>query len=117
MIGRIKDRLKPKGHFHALIKEQYVERAQDRIPKELLDTIITRVTEDIYRGYRRFWKKYPKSRKRYATLKIEDIDHPYIHFLIIDLLNYKSSTERRTFSKILFRMDDHAYDQLVDYKA
>ncbi|MEM6719965.1 MAG: hypothetical protein AAF611_11640 [Bacteroidota bacterium] len=90
--------------------------AENRIPTELLHEVISKVTDKIYSDYRRFWKQHPKSRKRYATLKMDDIEHPSIYFMIIDFLNEKGISKSKEYSKILFKMNDKEYDKHLDYK-
>lgn len=111
-----KNKIEPKQNFYSKIKEYYFEVSNDRIPTELLNEIILKVTDRIYDDYRRFWKEYPKSRKRYSTLKLQDIENPFVHYLITDFLKEKEPTEYRNFSKILFKMDDVAFDNYEKQK-
>ncbi len=110
------NKIEPKKEFYSKIKEYYIGISDIQVPTELLNEIISKVTDQIYSDYKRFWKQYPKSRKRYSTLKMDDIQHPFIHFMITDFLSQKGISKSREYSKILFRMNDEEYDKHLDYK-
>ena len=110
------NRIEPKRNFYSEIENYYVELSKKKIPTDLLNGIISKVTNEIYSDYKRFWKQYPKSRKRYSALKIEDVEHPFVHYLITDFLEEKKITESRNFSKILFKMNDEEFDKFLDQK-
>jgi len=76
--------IEPKKNFYTEIEEYYTGISNNRIPTELLTEIIAKVTEKIYADYQRFWKQYPKSRKRYSKLKLEDLEHDFVYFLITE---------------------------------
>ena len=109
-------KIEPISEFYSKIKEYYIEISDNQIPMKLLNGIISKVSEEIYIDYNRSWKKYPKSRKRYSTLKMEDIEHPSIFYMLTDYLEEKKISESRKFSKILFKMDDEEFDKYLDQK-
>lgn len=111
-----KHRMKPKKDFRIKIKDYYEELAQDHIPKKLLNQIILTVTEIIYDQYTDFWRQYPKSRKRYSTLKMGDLEHPFLYWKISDFLEFKKVTKKREYCKILFKMNDEEYDANLDHR-
>ncbi|PQJ17064.1 hypothetical protein [Nonlabens tegetincola] len=110
------NRIEPKKEFYSKIKEYYVGISNSQVPTDLLNEIILIVTDQIYSDYKRFWKQYPKSRKRYSTLKMDDIQHPFIHFKVSKFLNEKAISKSREYSKILFSMNDEEYDKHLDHK-
>ncbi|KJD32043.1 hypothetical protein PK35_11410 [Tamlana nanhaiensis] len=116
LFWKTENKIKPKQDFYSKIKEYYVGLSDNQIPIELLNQIISKVTDEIYRDYKRFWKQYPKSRKRYSTLKMDDIEHPSVYFMITDFLNEKGISKSREYSKILFKMDDEEFNKHLDYK-
>ncbi len=116
LFWKIENRIEPKRDFYSKIKEYYIGISDNQIPTELLNEIISKVTDEIYCNYKRFWKQYPKSRKRYSTLKIEDIEHTFIHYLITDFFEKRKLAESRNFSKILFKMNDKEFDKYLDQK-
>jgi len=116
LFWKTENKIKPKRDFYSKIKEYYVGLSDNQIPTELLNPIISMVTDEIYSDYRRFWKQYPKSRKRYSTLKMDDIEHPSVYFMITDFLNKKGISKSREYSKILFKMNDEEFDKHLDYK-
>ncbi|SEM31817.1 hypothetical protein SAMN04488008_1161 [Maribacter orientalis] len=116
LFWKTENKIEPKKDFYSKIKEYYIGLSDNQIPNELLDEIILKVTDQIYGDYKRFWKQYPKSRKRYSTLKMDDIEHPSIHFMVTDFLNQKKISKSREYSKILFKMNDEEFDKHLDYK-
>lgn len=110
MFWRTENKIEPKKNFYLKIEEYYNGVSNNEIPKELLTEIIEKVTDKIYYDYKRFWEQYPKSRKRYSKLKLEDIKHPFVYYLITDLLRKKKLVEYRHVSKILFEKNDAELD-------
>lgn len=111
MFWRTENKIEPKKNFHLEIEEYFNGVSNNEIPKELLTEIIEKVTDKIYDDYKRFWKQYPKSRKRYSKLMLEDLKHPFVYDLITDLLKKKKLVEYRYFSKVLFAMNDTELDK------
>tara|TARA_R110002049_G_scaffold308805_1_gene514143 strand:+ start:10471 stop:10842 length:372 start_codon:yes stop_codon:yes gene_type:complete len=103
--------IEPKKNFHAEIEEYYSGISNNTIPIELLTEIIEKVTDKIYSDYKRFWKQYPKSRKRYSKLKLEDLEHDFVYYLITDFLKQKNLSDYRNFSKTLLKMSDTEFDE------
>ncbi|PKV50436.1 hypothetical protein ATE84_2493 [Aquimarina sp. MAR_2010_214] len=116
LFWKTENRIEPKRDFYSKIKEYYFRISDNQIPMELLNEIISKVTDRIYSDYKRFWKQYLKSRKRYSTLKMDDIENPYIHFLLTDFLKTKDVVDYRNFSKILLKMNDEEFDEYLEYK-
>jgi len=116
LFWKTNNRIEPKREFYSKIKEYYIGIADNQIPMELLNEIILKVTDRIYSDYKRFWKQCPKSRKRYSTLKMDDIENPYIHFLITDFFDEENIAESRNLSKILFKMNEEEFDKHLEYK-
>ena len=108
---KTENKIEPKESFHREIENYYTEISNNRIPKELLSEIIEKVTYKIYDDYKRFWEQYPKSRKRYSKLKLEDLKHSFVYYLITDLLRKKKLVEYRYFSKILLAKNDAEFDE------
>lgn len=117
MFWRTANKIEPKKNFHLEIEEYYNGVSNNEIPKELLSEIIEKVTDKIYDDYKRFWEQYPKSRKRYSKLKLEDLKHPFVYYLITDLLRKKKLVEYRHFSKILFGKNDAELDDYEKGKS
>ena len=116
LFWKTENKIEPKREFYSKIEEYYVGLADKQIPTDLLYEIISKVTDQIYSDYKRFWKQYPKSRKRYSTLKMDDIDHSFVRYSITDFLNEKGISESRSFSKILFKMNDKEFATYLDQK-
>ena len=95
LFWKTENKIEPKRDFYSKIKEYYVGLTDNQIPTELLNQIITKVTDEIYSDYKRFWKQYPKSRKRYLSLKMDDIEHPSVYFMITDFLDEKGISKSK----------------------
>jgi hypothetical protein len=116
LFWKTKNIIEPKNEFYSKIKAYFVELTDNQIPMELLSQIILKVTDQIYSDYKRFWNQYPKSRKRYSVLKMDDVEHPFVHYLITDFLKEKNISDSRNFSKILFKMNDEEFDKYLFQK-
>lgn len=110
------NKIEPKKNFHSEIKKYIIGLSDDRIPINLLEEIIVKVTDEVYGDYLRFWKQYPKSRKRYSKLKLEDVEHPSIQYRVTNFLKEKDLSEYRNFSKILFKMNDDEFEEYEKQK-
>jgi hypothetical protein len=103
-------KIEPKKNFQSKIEKYYFELAGSLIPLDLVKEIIDKITDSQYNAYQRFWKQYPKSRNRYSQLKTEDLDHPFTHYEITDLLKQRDEVNYRIFSKLLLKMNDEEFD-------
>lgn len=103
------NKLEPKEHFHNKIEKYYSELANNQIPKKLMNELINILTDSQYYNYKRFWKQYPKSRKRYSELKIDDLEHPFTHYIITDFFKEKEPLNYPNFSKVLLKMNDKEF--------
>lgn len=89
--------LEPKENFHIKIKNYFLDLDGYLIPTDLLSRLIDKITDTQYVNYKRLWNQYPKSRKRYTRIKLEDLEHPVTHYEITyffrnnDFANYKDS--------------------------
>lgn len=101
--------LEPKKNFHSKIQKYYFELAGNHIPEEIVNELAIKITNYQYETYYRFWNQYPKSRKRYSELKIEDLEHSFTHHEISSFLKQKEPENYRNFSKILLRMNDEVF--------
>lgn len=102
--------VEPKENFHSKIKKYYSELAGNMIPTVILKELVNRITDTQYKTYIRFWNQYPKSRKRYSELKIEDLEHPFTHYELTDFLKLEDPLNYQKFSKILLKMNDEEFN-------
>lgn len=116
IFWKTENSIEPKKNFYAEIEEYYVGLSKNRIPTELLTEIIAKVTNKIYADYKRFWKQYPKSRKRYSKLKLEDLEHDFVYFLITEFIQKTELNEYRNYSKIVLKMNDEEFDKYEERK-
>jgi hypothetical protein len=113
---KTENNIEPKKNFYTEIEKYYVEVSENGIPTELLGEIIEKVTDKIYADYKRFWKQYPKSRKRYSKLKLEDLEHDFVYFLITEFIQKSELNEYRNYSKVLLKMNDEEFDKYEEKK-
>jgi hypothetical protein len=109
MIEMNENKLESKENFRSKIEKYYLDIAEDQIPVDLLNALVDKITDSQYDNYKRFWKQYPKSRKRYSELKIEDLEHPFVRYIIIDFFKIKTQSNYQKFSKTLLRMNDEEF--------
>ena len=112
----IKDTLEPKTEFYKKVENYYNLISNNNIPINLMQEIINQISDRVYSDYSRFWKQYPKSRKRYSQLKLEDLKHPFIHYRIIDFLKLKDYDNYEKYSLILLKMNKKEFEELEIYK-
>ena len=108
---KTKNSIESKKNFHTEIEKFYTEISNSYLPNQLLNEIIGIVTDKKYTDYKRFWKQYPKSRKRYSKLKLEDLEHDFVYFLITDFIQKSEPNEYRNYSKVLLKMNDEEFDK------
>ncbi len=108
------NKLEPRANFHKTISDYYSRLAGNEIPKDLFHELVDKITNTQYENYKRFWKQYPKSRKRYSKLKIEDLEHLYTQYELTDFLKKKDFDNYKKFSMILLSMTEKEFS---DYET
>lgn len=107
------NKLEPKINFQRKIEKYFTELADGIIPNVLLKEIIDMIADTQYHNYTRFWEQYPKSRKRYSELKLEDLEHPFTKYEITNFLKRQTELPEQTYrlySKKLLQMTDEELD-------
>ncbi|WP_139171773.1 hypothetical protein [Flavobacterium noncentrifugens] len=66
-----------KEQFFKIISTYYSNITGDKIPKAFLTGMCVQITDYYYDQYTRSYMHNPKSKKRYSTFDLKDIDHPY----------------------------------------
>ncbi len=113
---KTKNNIESKESFQAEIEEYYVRLSKNEIPDKLLNEIIEKVTTKIFTDYKQLWKQYPKSKKRYSKLKIEDLEHDFVYFMITEFIQKNELNKYRNYSKILLKMNDDEFDKYEERK-
>lgn len=106
-------KLESRENFQSMIEKYYSELAGNHIPTDLLNGLINKITDSQYDNYKRFWNQYPKSRKRYSELKIDDLEHPFTRYMMTDFFKQIDPLNYQKYSKILLKMND---DEFRDYE-
>ena len=102
-------KLESKDVFRKKIQDYFSRLAAGQIPTDIVNTIVDKVTDYQYDLNSRFWKQYPKSRKRYFELKLDDLNHPDIYRLIVRQL--KPLDEYRDYAKRLLQKTEVELEQ------
>jgi hypothetical protein len=110
------NKLEPKTEFYKKVENYYNLISDNNVPINILQEIINQISDTIYSEYSRFWNQYPKSQKRYSKLKIEDLEHPFIQYRIIDFLKLKDFDNYEKYSLILLKINKKELEELEIYK-
>ncbi len=101
--------------FHKNIREYYYCIMGSNYSNSIIDALSDRITNYVYNLYSKFYKEKPKSRKRYATLKISDLDHPLIHDEII-LFAKKTYQNYKEYVDFCSKVLEMSNDQFIQYE-
>lgn len=95
--------------FKAKIQQYYLDLAGNNLPEETIVELSDHITKLVYAHYTDCRKKYPKSRKRYATLKVKDLDSPYYQFRIYDFFKTNEDAQYATYTRKLLGLSESEY--------
>lgn len=105
------NKLEPKIEFHKKVYKYFNEISENRIPTKIMSELITQIANTEYENYERFWNQYPKSRKRYSKLKLEDLRHPFINYQITDFFKQNNYENYEEYSMILLKMNTQEFKE------
>jgi len=106
---KTENKLESEKNFHRKIKKYFNDLSENKIPVDLITELIDKITVSQYEDYKRFWNQYPKSRKRYSKLKLEDLKHPFTYYKIIDFFKDKDLVNYKKYSMILLKMTEKEF--------
>jgi len=109
MFWITKNKLEPKKVFQSKIEKHFLTLADNKIPKENVIELSEYISNLIYEYYKECWKKYPKSRKRYSELKIEDLNNPFYQHRIFDFLKSKPDNNYIGFTRQLLGLNESEF--------
>jgi hypothetical protein len=113
IFGKLENKLESKDSFRDDIANYFTELANSQIQMDLLHELIDKITNTQYDNYKRFWNQYPKSIKRYSKLKLEDLEHPFTHYLITNFFKDKEFENYKKYSMILLKLTEKEF---IDYE-
>jgi hypothetical protein len=113
IFGKLENKLESKDSFRNDIANYFTELADSQIQMDLLHELIDKITNTQYDNYKRFWNQYPKSIKRYSKLKLEDLEHPFTHYLITNFFKDKEFENYKKYSMILLKLTEKEF---IDYE-
>lgn len=99
--------------FYTKIKDYYSEfiGIDDKIPEEFQIRIYNFLAKDFHSQYARFRIQYPKSIKRYSTLKLQDLENPLTKDLIISFVKKNRPNEYKIICSTLFKMSELEFNE------
>ncbi|WP_348812262.1 hypothetical protein [Flavobacterium maritimum] len=106
---KTKNKLEPKKKFHSQIEKYFNELSENKIPVDLIGGLVDIITDSQYDTYKRFWNQYPKSRRRFSKLKLEDLEQTFTHYKITDFFKDKDFENYKTYSMILLKMTEQEF--------
>lgn len=65
-----------KEDFFKVIQNYFESVVGNEISADLIYGLSQKVTDYYFDQYKRFYDQYPKSRKRYSSFQLKDIEHP-----------------------------------------
>jgi len=106
---KTENKLESKKNFYRKIKKYFTDLSENKIPVDLITELVDKITVSQYDDYKRFWNQYPKSRKRYSKLKLEDLKHSFTHYKITDFFKDKDLENYKKYSMILLKMTEKEF--------
>ena len=106
-------KLESKKSFLEKIENHYTPNVQDKIPKSILHNLYVYLSNYQYNVYKDFRLQYPKSKDRYSSFKIKDLQYLFTQYCITNFLKEKDLTNYRLFSKIILQMTE---DEFIEYE-
>jgi len=103
-------KLDDKVIFLSSIKKYYLDFLDNSISIELLDDLSNFLADELYQEYNQFRNQYPKSIKRYSTLKISDLENPSTHDKIISFFKKRNLNDYAIICSSIFKLS------LVEFK-
>ena len=92
--------------FHETIFRHYLPIVKDKMTIELLKEVCSSIADYYFEQYSRFTIQYPKSRKRYSTFKVIDLEHPWTYEIIIKFFKEKFGDKYSDHAKALLQITD-----------
>lgn len=106
--------------FFDKIKKYYQNKGCDDFSEEILQRICSYLTDLLFTQYYEFRKKYPKSKKRYSILNLEDLENPFIHDRIINFVKESYGENYISLCSSLFGMSENEFvkyeERRVDFR-
>jgi len=116
MFWKAENKIEPKNSFFLKIEKFYSELANDKVPKEFITELSEILTESQFKSYKNSWKKYPKSRKRYSEFDVKDLNHPFVHYQIMDFFRKLPNTSYVRFSCQLLNLSETEFAEFEKRK-
>ncbi len=99
--------------FSSKIKSYYIDFVGEMISDDVLSVICDFLAAHFHEEYSRFRIQYPKSIKRYSTLKEGDLENPLVMDKVITFCKEKYDKEYQDICSKLFKM---TLEELIDYE-
>ena len=92
--------------FKKTIYEYYKKVVTEEFPEQLLNGVVDKLAREFYQQYSRFKKQYPKSKKRYSTFQLKDLDHPQTFESVIEFLKTNIDSNYKKYAGELLSMNE-----------
>ena len=106
MFWNTKNKLESKNNFFSKIEKYYLELADSKIQKDIIAELSKGLSESQYEYYKQCWKKYPKSKKRYSEFDLKDLDHPSVHYQIMNFFKSQPNLNYVRLSRQLLNLSE-----------
>jgi hypothetical protein len=92
--------------FKKKIHNYYKNVVNDEFPENIMEGVVTKLTDEYYEQYSRFKKEHPKSAKRYSTFHVKDLNHPRTYESIIDYLKSNAKSDYKKYAGQLLNLKE-----------
>lgn len=94
--------------FYDKIKTYYSVRNKNIYSEDLINNLSDYLAEYFFKQYKEFRVQYPKSFRRYSSLKLKDLENPFTHDRIISFAK-KRVEDYTSFCSLLFEMNEEEF--------
>ena len=95
--------------FFKKIKSFYSKKNQKLHQKKMIEELSVFLADYFFKQYSDFRVEYPKSIKRYSSLKLSDLDNPFTHDKIISFIREKFIRDYVSFCSLIFEMTENDF--------
>ncbi|GAL82756.1 hypothetical protein JCM19274_2479 [Algibacter lectus] len=93
-----------------------MELADGKISEDVIAELSKELSESQYEFYKQCWKKYPKSKRRYSEFDLKDLNHPSVHYQIMDFFKSQPNSNYAGLSRQLLNLNETEFTELEKRK-
>lgn len=91
MFWKAKYNIESKKEFRLKVEKHFQNLADEKVSNKIVIGLSEYLANLLYESYKGFRKQYPKSRKQYSKLNIEDLNNPFYMYIIYDFIKREMS--------------------------